>query len=169
MLAGGGAQGEQPLLGLLQHPRVGLAVVGQPGQQGFRLGERFLGAVQRGQGRGGRVRLRRGQALQRPGGGAQGGGRAGVAAVPRRDFRHCRGDRLGPALALLQALAFGGQAVLLALLRRQLAQFVGGVAQPVLLPRGFGDCGAGVFQRVAGVAPGAQAAAVAARSVPCWP
>ena len=48
MLARRGAQREQPLLGLFQQARVDVRLSGEPGQQGFGLGQGFLGAFQRG-------------------------------------------------------------------------------------------------------------------------
>src|SRR6185437_4166976 len=117
MLAGSGAQREQPLLRLLQQTRVQIGIGSQARQNGLGLGQCFLGPLQRGQRRFSRVlRLRLvvgHEALQRPGGGAQGGGGTVGPAVAGGEFGQGGGDRLAAPFVLLQALAFGGQRVLL--------------------------------------------------------
>ena len=91
-------------------------------EQRFGLGQRLLRALQRGEGgrrpdsSASRLR-RRAQPLQRPAGSAQGCGRTRAAPIARGEFGERGGDRFRPPLALLQPLPFGGQALLLALLR----------------------------------------------------
>ena len=158
VFAGGGAQCEQAFLDIFEVAGIGFGLVGEPAQQGFGLGQRLLGAFQGGDGRGGRVdgvgRIGGDQALQRPSGGTQGGGRAAGAAVTRGEFGYGRRDRLGALFALLQALALGGQMLLLAGFGMQGAEFVDRVTQPFLVAHGLGDGVLGLGQSRGGGAPG---------------
>ncbi len=73
VLAGGGAEREQALLGLLQAARIGLGIGGEAGQQRLGLGQRFLGPFEGGdRGSGLAIGALRGdQAVERPPGGAK--------------------------------------------------------------------------------------------------
>jgi hypothetical protein len=90
VFAGGGAQREQPLLRALQPVRVLLRIGREPRQQGLRLGERLLRALQRR--KCGRCRVLgfggagREQLLERPARRPERSGRAVCAAVARREF-----------------------------------------------------------------------------------
>ena len=131
MLARRRPQREQPLLRLFQLARIGVGLVREPAEQRLRLRQRLLRPVQRRQrGAGTRVLA---QFLQRPRGRAQARRRARAAPVARRDLGQGVPDRLAAPLVLLQAQAFGRQAVLLPLRRRQPAQLYDGMPQPILL------------------------------------
>ena len=145
MLAGGGPQREQPLLRLLQQPRIDIRIGDEPRQQRFRLRQRLLRSFQRGErriapGSACRLRLARGrQALQRPRRRAQRGRRPGAAPITWCQLRQRRGDRLGPPFALLQPLAFARQVVFFIDPRRQGGKFLDRVPQPFLVAFGSGD------------------------------
>ena len=109
VLAGGGAQGEQPLLGLLQRARVGLGRLGQPGEQRFRLGQRFLGPFQRGQRR------------RRPGCAVRGRGSRCSARAAARSAAAGPGLRRSRGASSARAAAIAS-ARLLALLQRAAAR-----------------------------------------------
>jgi hypothetical protein len=154
MLAGGGAQREQAFLGLFEPARVGAALMQQVLQRRLGFGQRILRGGQGGDGRLGFL-VGRGQAFQGAGGLAQRTGRRGGAAVARGEFGDGGGDGLGAPLALLEALTLGGEAVFLAFLRVQFAQFGDGVAQPFLLALRGGDHLARIGQALGRGAPGA--------------
>ena len=103
-----------------------------------------------------RLLIRWRQAIQGAGGVPERLGRArAAAAVARLQFAKRGRDAFGPPFALLQALAFGSQHRLLALLGRQRAQLLDCVAQEFLVARRRGDLRAGLGQRPLGSAPAA--------------
>ena len=73
----------------------------------------------------------------------------------RGQFGQGGGNGLGAALALLQGLAFLGQAGLLAVFGGDAGQLLHGVAEPVAVALGGGDGGARGGQGSVGLAQGA--------------
>ena len=161
MLAGRGAQGKQPLLRLFQQAGidVGVGVGNKARQDGFRLGQRFLGAFQRGHRGFGRIAAGHGfprwrKPLQRPGRRAQRCGGTGGAAVPRCQFRKRGSDRLRSPFVLLQAMALARKRIFLADTRRERGKFLHRVAQPFLIALGRRDGLPGRVQPGDSVTPG---------------
>jgi hypothetical protein len=148
---------------LLQQAGINFGIGYHPGEKSLRLSQGFFGAFQggeRGIGRipAGSIGLSRGrQALQRPGCGAQRGGRTSVATVAWREFGEGGGNSLGSALTLLQPLTLTRQGFLFIDPRRQGGEFVNCVAQPLFVPFSGSDgvtCALKPMQRIAPGAPG---------------